>query len=178
MFSNTAECDPEELTAYELGYKTQFLDNTLQNNSSFYLSDYTSIHTVATKVTSLGGTSTSVLDAPGAEVMGTEAQILWLPNDNLSLGGNFSYTPNGYTKTLMILDPASVAIPTSLYPDRKTDRKNIKGNQFLQMPGLKYTAFGTYCVPLDDCANLDLPTLYSWTDDVYHSPFENQTEMA
>ena len=178
FFSNTADYDPEELTAYEIGYKTQFLDNTLQINGSFYLYDYESIHTVATEVTSLGGTSTSVLEAPGAEVMGIEAEVLWLATDSLTLGGNFSYTPNEYTKDLMILDPASVETPTSLYPDRETNRKNINGNQLLQVPELKYTAYGTYSVPLDAGANLDLSAVYSWTDDVYYSPFENQNEMA
>ena len=53
--------------------------------------------------------------------MGVEAEVLWLANDNLTLGGNFSYTPNEYTKTLMILDPASIDTPTSLYPDRETN---------------------------------------------------------
>ncbi len=178
FFSNTADYDPEELTAYEIGYKTQFLDNTLQINGSFYLYDYESIHTVATEVTSLGGTSTSVLEAPGAEVMGIEAEVLWLATDSLTLGGNFSYTPNEYTKDLEILDPASVETPTSLYPDRETNRKNINGNQLLQVPELKYTAYGTYSVPLDAGANLDLSAVYSWTDDVYYSPFENQSEMS
>ena len=178
FFSNTADYDPEELTAYEIGYKTQFLDNTLQINGSFYLYDYEQIHTVATEVTSLGGTSTSVLPAPGAEVMGIEAEVLWLATDSLTLGGNFSYTPNEYTKDLEILDPASVETPTSLYPDRETNRKNINGNQLLQVPELKYTAYGTYAIPLDAGANLDLSAVYSWTDEVYYSPFENQTEKA
>ena len=39
FFSNTADYDPEELVACEIGYKTQFLDNTLQVNGSFYLYD-------------------------------------------------------------------------------------------------------------------------------------------
>ena len=77
-----------------------------------------------------------------------------------------------------ILDPASVETPTSLYPDRETNRKNINGNQLLQVPELKYTAYGTYSVPLDAGANLDLSAVYSWTDDVYYSPFENQSEMS
>ena len=37
FFSKTASYDPEELTAYELGYKTQWLDNSLQLNGSIYL---------------------------------------------------------------------------------------------------------------------------------------------
>ena len=120
FFSNTADYDPEELTAYEIGYKTQFLDNTLQINGSFYLYDYESIHTVTQRgYQPEHGTSTSVLEAPGAEVMGIEAEVLWLATDSLTLGGNFSYTPNEYTKDLLILDPASVETPTSLYPDRE-----------------------------------------------------------
>ena len=178
FFSNTADYDPEELTAYEIGYKTQFLDNTLQINGSFYLYDYESIHTVATEVTSLGGTSTSVLPAPGAEVMGVEAEVLWLATDQLTLGGNFSYTPNEYTKDLRILDPARVGTPTSLYPDQETNESNINGNQLLQVPELKFTTYGTYSIPLDAGANLDLSAVYSWTDDVYYSPFENENEMA
>jgi outer membrane receptor protein involved in Fe transport len=178
FFSNTADYDPEEITAYEIGYKTQLLDNTLQINGSFYLYDYEQIHTVATEVTSLGGTTTSVLPAPGAEVMGIEAEVLWLATDQLTLGGNFSYTPNEYTKDLTILDPARVGTPTSLYPDQETNESNINGNQLLQVPELKYTAYGTYSVPLDAGANLDLSAVYSWTDDVYYSPFENQSEMA
>ena len=178
FFSNTADYDPEELIAYEIGYKTRFLDNTLQINGSFYLYDYESIHTVATEVTSLGGTSTSVLPAPGAEVMGIEAEILWLATDVLTLGGNFSYTPSEYTKDLNILDPARVGTPTSLYPDQETNETNINGNQLLQVPELKYTAYGTYSIPLDAGANIDLSGVYSWTDEVYFSPFENENEMA
>lgn len=178
FFSNTASYDPEELIAYEIGYKTQFLDNTLQINGSFYLYDYENIHTVATEVTSLGGTSTSVLEADGAEVLGIETEVLWLATDNLTLGGNVSFTPNEYTEDLFILDPASAGTPTSLYPDREQNRKNIKGNQLLQVPELKFTTYGTYSLPLEAGAKLDLSGVYSWTDEVFYSPFENQQEKS
>jgi outer membrane receptor protein involved in Fe transport len=178
FFSNSAAYDPEELISYELGYKAQFLDNTLQLNGSFYLYDYENIHTVATEVTSLGGTSTSVLEAPGAEVIGIEAEVLWLATDALTLGGNFSYTPNEYTEDLNLLDPARRETPVGLYPDAATNTKNINGNQLLQVPELKYTAYGTYAIPLDGGANVDISGVYSWTDDVYYSPFENSREMS
>jgi iron complex outermembrane receptor protein len=178
FFSNTADYDGEELIAYEIGYKAQFIDNTLQINGSFYLYDYETIHTVATEVTSLGGTSTSVLEAPGAEILGAEAEVLWLATDALTIGGNFSYTPSEYTKDLNILDPADVSRPTSLYPDQETNELNINGNQLLQVPELKYTVFGTYGIPLSSGANLDFSSVYSWTDEVYYSPFENEKEMG
>ena len=178
FFSNTADYDGEELIAYEIGYKGQFIDNTLQINGSFYLYDYDTIHTVATEVTSLGGTSTSVLEAPGAEILGAEAEVLWLATDSLTLGGNFSFTPSEYTEDLTILDPGDVSRPTSLYPDQETNEKNINGNQLLQVPELKYTVFGTYGIPLDSGASLDFSSVYSWTDEVYYSPFENDKEKS
>ena len=106
FFSNTASYDPEELTAYELGYKTQWLDNSLQLNGSFYYYDYKNVHTVATEASQIFGTSTSTLAAPGAEIKGLEAELTWLATDRLTLGGNFSYTPNEYTDCLLYTSPS------------------------------------------------------------------------
>ena len=178
FFSNTADYDPEELLAYEIGYKGQFLDNTLQVNGSFYMYDYETIHTVGTEVTSLGGTSTSVLEAPGAEILGAEAEVLWLATDALTLGGNFSFTPSEYTEDLNVMDPADVSTPVSLYPDQLVSEKNINGNQLLQVPEIKYTVFGTYGIPLASGANVDLSSVYSWTDEVFYSPFENDRDKS
>ena len=178
FFSNSAAYNPEELTAYEIGYKTQFLDNTLQINGSFYLYDYDNIHTVATEVTSLGGTSTSVLEADGAEVLGIESEVLWLATDNLTLGGNLSFTPSEYTTDLLVLDPARIDTPSSLFPNREQNTSNIKGNQLLQVPELKFTTYATYSIPLRDGAKFDWSGVYSWTDEVYFSPFENDQEKA
>ena len=178
FFSNSAAYDPEELIAYEFGYKTRFLDNTLQINGSVYFYDYDTIHTVATEVTSLGGTSTSVLEAPGAEIKGIEAEILWLATERITLGGNFSFTPSEYTEDLSILDPARVETPTSLFPDEADNTSNINGNQLLQVPESKFTVYGTYSIPMNEGAKLDLSSVYSWTDEVYYSPFENDREKA
>ena len=86
------------LLAYELGYKTQWLDNALQLNGSFYYYDYENIHTVATEVSLSLGHQHRYLAAPGAEIMGMEAELTWLATDQLTIGGNFSYTPNEYSE--------------------------------------------------------------------------------
>jgi len=184
FFSATPDYDPEELLAYEFGYKTQLLDNTLQLNGSFYFYDYESIHTVATEVTpplvpgGAPGTTTSVLPAPGAEIWGIEAEALWLASDRWTVGGNFSYTPSEYTEDLFIQDPAQVNTPESLFPDTNKLTQNINGNQILQVPELKYTAFASYEMPLTGGSRLELFGVYSWIDDVYYSPFESKTEKA
>ena len=115
FFSKTPTYDPEALLAYEFGYKTQWLDNALQLNGSFYYYDYENIHTVATEVSAFFGTSTSVLAAPGAEIMGMEAELTWLATDQLTIGGNFSYTPMNTQKTCSFLIQAGSMRPASLF---------------------------------------------------------------
>ncbi|MBT6246445.1 MAG: TonB-dependent receptor [Gammaproteobacteria bacterium] len=184
FFSATPAYDPEELVAYELGYKMQFADGKVQLNGSFYLYDYDSIHTVATEVTpplvpgGAPGTTTSVLPAPGAEISGIEAELTWLATDSLTVGGNFSYTPSEYTKDMFIKDPAGIDAPESLFPNFEAQIVNIKGNQLLQVPELKYTAWASYMWPNSDGSNVVAFAVYNWIDEVYYSPFQSQAEKA
>ena len=177
FFSKTPTYDPEELVAYEIGYKTQWLDNALQLNGSFYYYDYDNIHTVATEVNTFFGTSTSVLPAPGAEIKGMEAELTWLATDKLTLGGNFSYTPNEYSEDLEVLDPAGFDRPASLFGPA-TSLKNINGNQLLQVPETKANGWISWAASLPSGATLGFTTSYSWIDKVYYSPFQNEDEMA
>ena len=88
------------MISYEIGYKAQLLDNTLQLNSSIYFYDYDTIHTFGTEVSLTGGTTSSVLEAPGAEIKGFEIECMWLATERITLGGNYSYTKSEYTETL------------------------------------------------------------------------------
>jgi len=176
FFSTSPTYDPEELTAYEIGYKGQFANDTVQVFASTYFYDYKTIHTVATEISSIGGLSTSVLEAPGAEIYGIEAEVLWLASDNLTLGGNFSYTPSEYTEDLLSKDTAGFDKPDSLFP-AANQFVNINGNQLLQVPELKYTGYATYRIPVES-GNIDISGVYSWTDEVYYSPFQSELEKT
>jgi iron complex outermembrane receptor protein len=179
-FSDTQAYDPEELIAYEIGYKTQWLDNTLQLNGSFYYYDYENIHTFAREVSTLpgGGTTTSILPAPGAEIKGIEAELIYYVNDAWAVGGNFSYTPSKYTETLEMMDPGRASVPESLYPEFLELTQNIKGYQLQQVPEGKATGWTSYVMNLSGGAQLELFGVYSWIDDVFYSPFESADEMA
>lgn len=178
FFSRTPTYEPEELLAYEIGYKSQFLDNTVQLNASIYLYDYETIHTVGTEVSTLGGLTNSVLEAPGAEIKGIEAEVLWLASDSLTLGGNFSYTPSEYNEDMFISDPSRFDAPPTLFPEQADLNANINGNQVLQVPEGKATAWASYVFSLEGGSSLEIFGVYSWIDDVYYSPFETKSEMA
>lgn len=181
FFSETASYDPEELLAWEIGYKSQFMDDTVQLNASAYFYDYETIHTVVTEVSGIGGTTNSVQEAPGAEIMGIEAELLWLATDQLTLGGNFSYTPSEYTEDLFAKDTAGFDSPDSLFgglTNEGNQEQNIKGNQILQVPEGKFTGWASYNFPLEGGSNLEVFGVYTWIDEVYYSAFESKTEVA
>lgn len=77
-----------------------------------------------------------------------------------------------------MLDPARIDTPSSLFPNREQNTSDIKGNQLLQVPELKFTTYATYSIPLRDGAKFDWSGVYSWTDEVYFSPFENDQKKA
>ncbi len=178
FFSATHTYDPEELIAYEIGYKGQFLNDTLQVFASTYLYDYENIHTFGSEVSpATGGTTTSVLEAPGAEIYGFEAEILWLATDSITVGGNVSFTPSEYTETLLIQDAADPRFPDDLIPNQDTNL-DIKGNRVLQVPDYKGSAFVTWDKPMGDRGDFSLTFSASWISEVYFSQFETDLDRA
>jgi outer membrane receptor protein involved in Fe transport len=184
FFSQTPTYEPEELIAYEIGLKTTFFNDTLQLFASTYYYDYEKIHTVALEVTpplvpgGPTGITTSTLAAPGGEVYGIEAEAMWLATDHWTFGGNFSFTPSKYTEDFFIKDESSLDAPESLFSDTDSLVSNINGNQIVQVPELKYTGWASYQWSMAGGSNVELFGVYSYTDEVYYSPFENDDKKA
>ncbi|MBD3646816.1 MAG: TonB-dependent receptor, partial [Pseudomonadales bacterium] len=192
FFSQTPQYEPEELIAYEAGLKGTFNDGAVQLNAAVYLYDYESIHTSTQEACPVveppGGyqsacevveTTASVQAAPGAEVMGFEVEGIWLVTDALTFGGNFSYTKSEYTDSFVVVDGADPTVPSSIYDAaNEADRgRDIKGNQLLQVPETKASAWASYRFNLAS-GTLDLLGNYSYIDEVYFSAFESALDRA
>jgi iron complex outermembrane receptor protein len=90
--------DAENVTAYEAGFKSQFMDRTLTLNGSFFYNRFRNMHAqsfvtacinpavpascIATEFTSNGGE----IDSKGVEL-----EFNWLPGDNFFLNGSVAY---------------------------------------------------------------------------------------
>jgi len=75
------------LTNYEIGWKTAWLDNTLQFNGAVFLQEWDDF-----QVSFAGNNGiTLVTNGPSAEVLGTEIQALWMPMDGLRLSTSIAY---------------------------------------------------------------------------------------
>lgn len=177
FFSATPTYDPEELVAYELGYKGQHLDNTLQIFGSVFLYDYSNIHTFGAEPSATGGVTTSVLEADGARIIGIETEVVWLATDDLTLGGNVSLTPSEYTDTRLLSNVNDPRVPNSLFSSVDIFY-DLKGNQVLNVPDHKGSLFAMYTYPLGDNGDLRFLANYSWVDSVYHTPFADELDAT
>lgn len=195
FFSQTPQYEPEELIAYELGYKAEFFSNTLQFNASAYLYDYDSIHTFTTEACNdptsddfnnsacaqgIAESTSSVIAAPSAEVNGFEFEVLWLATDSLTIGGNFSYTGSEYDESFIIVDGSDPRTPGSLYDGLEAEAQrgiDINGSQLQAVPETKGSAYASYMFPVGP-GQLELMGTVSWIDDVYFAPYQSQLDLA
>ena len=69
------------LTNYEVGWKTQWANNTVQFNGAAFLDQWDDFQVSFTGANAI----TQVDNGPSAEVLGVEAQLVWLPTDNLRI---------------------------------------------------------------------------------------------
>ncbi len=99
---------PENLTSYELGAKTQFLDNRVRLNVSAYYNDYKDLQTQ----NFINGRQ--FFDNAGkAKIKGIEAETEIVPVRGLTLSGSIAYTDFNYKQFILNnVDVASFARPT------------------------------------------------------------------
>ena len=88
-----------------------------------------------------------------------------------------SYTPSEYTKSLLIQDAADFRFPDDLIPNQDTNL-DIKGNQVLQVPEYKGSAFVTWDYPMGERGDFALTLSASWISEVYFSQFETDFDRA
>lgn len=86
----TTPYDQETVTNYELGFKSQWLDDTLRVNGAVFYMDYEDKQEELQLPSATSGTGqvTLVANASTAEITGLELDVLWNATANLSLRGN------------------------------------------------------------------------------------------
>ena len=144
-----APFDPERLTAYELGMKSQLFDNTLRLNAAVFYYDYQDVQTF-TQVTSEGLTVLKLSNVEDAEILGAEADLLWRPVSGLDiqLGGGWLDTELGSFEA-----PGIGTVPS--------------GNELPNSPRFSFNGLVRYEWPVGELGYLSLQADYSYTDETF-----------
>ncbi|MCA9262037.1 MAG: TonB-dependent receptor [Planctomycetales bacterium] len=87
--------NPEELTSYEIGVKSQLFDNRLRANAAVFYSDYKDLQIQ----NFINGVQTFE-NAGKANLTGFELEVMALPMQGLTLEGSVGYTDTSYDEFL------------------------------------------------------------------------------
>ncbi len=133
--------DPEFVWAYELGIKSEWLENRLRVNAALFFSDYQDIQFTAVAADPNTGTLLLTVDNLGdAEIKGVELEVLARPVANLDISLAVGYTDFEITKLL----PSVVDLTEDSVPPRTPEWTasgsvqygwNIMRNGFLAVRG-------------------------------------------
>ncbi len=100
-FSATLAFKPEDVTAYELGFKSELLDNRVTFNVAAFYTDYKDMQQSTTiPVPNPPFNETIVGNAAGAKIKGVEADLTAKPAEGLILRGSLGYTDSKFSDFL------------------------------------------------------------------------------
>ena len=92
------EYDPETLSSYEIGFKSNWLDRRLTVNAAYFHSDYVDIQLPNVQITNGGRLSVVVDNAGRASLNGVDLSITGRVSAGLTLRGTFGITAARYEK--------------------------------------------------------------------------------
>ncbi|PMG50814.1 TonB-dependent receptor [Shewanella sp. 10N.286.52.B9] len=121
---NDAEALPfedESVDSYEIGFKSPFLDNTLNLNANVFISQHDDYQVQSFTQLPSGGTAITITNAAEVESKGFELELQWQPIDSLQLWANYGYTDAEF----------------KAFPEPAGPGTDFSGNQLAEAP--KYT---------------------------------------
>ncbi len=154
--------NPESLTQFETGVKSEWLDNRLVVNVSAYYSIYDDLQRQVIRIIG-GAPSVWASNAGSADISGGELEVVALPLDNLTLRGSFGYTYAKYN-TWNFVDPVTHAV------------EDLSHNKFDLVPRYTYSLSANYVVPLET-GSLGFQIDWNAKDSYQLSP-ENRTDFV
>lgn len=100
---------PQTVTAFEIGSKNRFFDNTLQLNLSAFYNKYSNLQ--EQRQIPVGNTTLSIIENSGkARSYGAELEAVWRPVNELTFNASFSYLNARYTEYNQAAAPFGTSI--------------------------------------------------------------------
>jgi iron complex outermembrane receptor protein len=147
-----APTDPEEADSYEIGMKSEWLDNTLRFNLTGFYVEYTDVQkqiVVPIEVNGAPNQVTRFFNAAEMEVKGIELESAWQPMPELTIRNILGWQDGQY-------NDYTTPIPSG-YDLTKADIDRA--------PEWQYTLDGTYEWAIDDCFSLTFNANMMYVDE-------------
>lgn len=160
---SVGKVEPEQLDAYEIGFKSRWLDDSLQFNAAVFYYDYQDL-----QITQLIDAVPLVENAADATIEGLEADLQYVPLENLTLKASVGYLDTEFD-SFCAQDPyqPSVSPDAGCTADKPQD---LSGNELSDAPKWSTSLLAQYNLQLDDLGQVLFSVQSSYRDDFYRRP--------
>jgi iron complex outermembrane receptor protein len=166
--------DSEELLAYEVGYKGELFDNTMQVNVALYYYDYEGYQDESQIIDPTRDTNVNIItNVPNIINQGFEIDALWLATDRLTIGGNYGYTISEYDGTYLLTNYDDPRYPRAVFGSGIDDplyTRNIDGEQIQGIPKHKGVVWAAYAWPTR-LGDFTVHAMYAVTGEFFNHEF-------
>lgn len=161
--------EEEVLTAYEVGFKSLFLDNRVRLSASGFLYDYEDLQ-IFTQIAAAGGLPATVLtNAADAEIGGFEAELLMRPTSNWDIRLGLAYLN---TDLVDFVSFAGIGMDGNpLFTDNS-------GNELVYAPDITFNALTSYRFPLPGGSSLTAQVDLDYTDEFFFDTANEPTQKG
>lgn len=111
VLSALTQFDPEKITSYETGLKSDLFNHHVRANLALFRADYSNIQLQRNLLIN-GALVTDVNNVTKSRIQGFEGELTIVPATGLELSGNVGYAHNKYTK----IQPGAVVTSDSKIP--------------------------------------------------------------
>lgn len=140
---------PETLTAYEIGFKGEFLDRRLRVNAAGFYYDYNDIQIFSLAADGQGGFSQFITNADGGKLLGFEAEVQLLVTPEFRIGAGLGLLDSKYQDSnLSLFGQGGQAFPGD-------------GNSFVSAPKVDLNVFADYTINISGFA-IDIHADYAY----------------
>jgi len=152
---------PEEVVSYEIGVRSQFVDNRIRINATFFTMDYYDKQITVAPTSAQAGFvnpcfDRCILNAGDGEIDGAELETLFAVTDRFELHANVATLDAAWTR---VVPGAGVSL----------------SSDFALAPELSYNAGGRFDVPTRSGATISMMADWSFKDQQETSPQDSTT---
>ncbi|WP_405237108.1 TonB-dependent receptor [Lentisalinibacter orientalis] len=174
-FDATPAFEPEEIWAFETGFKSDSADGRLRLNGSFFYYDYTDL-----QVSTFQDGLTVTTNAADATVWGAEFELSASPIPALVVNASIGYLNTEFEEFLSAFGrcpadatPAELAGPCMGVGPGETRVVDVSGNNLQNAPEWKGNVNGTYTVGLRSGAEVRIFGQVSYQSELFHTQFND-----
>jgi iron complex outermembrane recepter protein len=174
---------PETVNAYEVGFKSRFLEDRVQLNSAAYYYDFSNFQVIGADPQPFGA---GVINIPKSRNYGLELEASALATDRLRFDFSGAYQNSEITSDYLAIDGVRAIRQNGISfvngfglfsPEniaaRTATAQNLRGNRLPRTPKFQFNATASYSLDIVESEDLPLSANYNWIDDVVVRPFAN-----